>query len=273
MQPQGSIYTKIHMALSWKRIIAFNILLLLVLVVPLSVRLAQEDTETRSSAAEELKPSPEPPPNYPVEPPRVDRVSLFYGKPGDTIVLLGDNFGDYQWESNVYIGNLPVADNNIVRWGDNAVDVEIPLEASTGKVSIYVNGRRSIWKGNLLIYSISESSKTGLSALGGSQVVMWTEKGERIVQGEIELGYELGQVTASAPEGISITEQANEADAFGNILKVSFTVNQPLARSKSTLLNLVKSVGALEIIRAEYYDSSGRLIEVYSDPLSVSISL
>jgi hypothetical protein len=48
-----NIYERIHKTLTWKRIIAFNLVLFLVLIVPISVRLAQQDTENRSSAAEE----------------------------------------------------------------------------------------------------------------------------------------------------------------------------------------------------------------------------
>ncbi len=56
-----NIYERIHKALSWNRIIAFNLVLFLVLIVPISVRLAQQDTENRSSAAEEA-PMVTPPP-------------------------------------------------------------------------------------------------------------------------------------------------------------------------------------------------------------------
>ena len=51
---QENIFERIDRTLTWKKIIGFNLILFLVIIIPMSVRLAQEDTENRSSAAEEI---------------------------------------------------------------------------------------------------------------------------------------------------------------------------------------------------------------------------
>jgi hypothetical protein len=130
---QDNIYERIHQALSWKRIISFNLVLFLVLIIPISVSLSQQDTELRSSAAvEEVVVIP--PPNYPPGTPKIDRVSTFFGKTGDTVVVLGTNFGDYQWGSRIFVGNVEAPKEAIARWSNTVLEVKIPDAARTGQV-------------------------------------------------------------------------------------------------------------------------------------------
>lgn len=266
-----SIYMRIHRVLTWRRIIAFNILLLLVLVIPLSLRLAQEDTENRSSAAELVEiPPPAPPENYPSSPPNLDRVTLFYGKPGDTVVLLGSNMGDYPWQSEVYVGNAKVSENEIIRWSSSVVEVQIPQSARTGNVWVKVNGNTASWNGILLLYDVGNSSKMGLGKINANTSELWIEKNRNnIQQGTIEIGYNLGSVVASASPGVSIVSQEILADAYGSFLRVSFVINQELTSSRKPILTLSRSGGVIEIIRADVRDTEGNIQDIYVSPLDI----
>lgn len=267
-----SIYTRIHRVLTWRRIIAFNVLLLLVLVIPLSLRLVQEDTENRSSATELTEiPPPAPPENYPVAAPRLDRVTLFYGKPGDTVVLLGSNMGDYPWSSQVYVGNAKVSADEIIRWNDSVVEVQIPKSARTGNVWVVVNGNTASWDGTLILYDATSSSKVGLTSTGSRSREFWIEQNRtRVQQGTVDIGYSLGSVVARAAAGVTIISQTIGADSYGSYLRVSFVLDQGLTSSRTPILLLTNSGGVIEIIKVDLRDPGGSIQSAYADPLDVS---
>lgn len=269
-----SIYIRIHRVLTWRRIIAFNVLLLLVLVIPLSLRLAQEDTENRSSAEELTEiPPPAPPENYPVAAPRLDRVTLFYGKPGDTVVLLGSNMGDYPWNSQVYVGNAEVSADEIVRWNDSVVEVQIPKSARTGNVWIVVNGNTASWDGILMLYDTTSSSRVGLTSTGGASREFWIEQNRtRVEQGTVDVGYSLGSIVASGAPGVTITSQTTGADSYGSFLRISFVIDQSLTSSRAPILLLTNSGGKIELIRVDLRDTSGNIQNVYVNPLDISVN-
>ena len=70
-----NIYERIQRTLTWKKIIGFNAVLFMVLIVPLSVSLTQQDTENRSSAFEE-----------PVVEPRPTIPSFSKNRPGEYVL-------------------------------------------------------------------------------------------------------------------------------------------------------------------------------------------
>lgn len=269
-----SVYARINRVLSWKKIVTFNVFLLLVVVTPLSVSLVQEDTETRTGAAGELAaPSPEPPANYPKDSPEIERVRTFFGKTGDTVVLLGDDFGDYQWKSLVYVGGVQTTEDDIVRWSNRVVEVQIPAAARTGKVWVVVNGKRADWEGSLLLYDVNQSVQMGMER-EADKVSLWLEKGEEIASGMVELGYTPISLDVEGGSGIEITSETQSSDGLGKKMRVEFTAKSQLKRVRTEILNLyVGGGGSVEITRAEFYDFTGKLIEVYADPLGSSVAL
>ncbi len=272
---QADIYKKINQVLSWKRVISFNLLLLVVLVIPLSVKLTQENTDNRSNAANNVIPSATPVPNYPTQPPTIERVTLFYGKPGDTIVLLGKHFGDYPWDrSRIFIGNQIVSKKNIIRWHDKVVEVEIPEGVTTGKVWIEINGQKSVWPGTLLIYNPSTSGKIGLEKIG-QEANLWIEsRNSQITKMNLELSFTGGPVKVRPLGEVKIVEQKNEVDDFGNKLKLKLEIPQTLTlrSSKVSLLKFEKNAGQLELLSAQPTDNRGKIVTVWSDPLSLRVS-
>ena len=267
-----NVYERIHRVLSWKRIVAFNAVLFLVLVVPISVRLSQEDTENRSGAAEEIElPPVTPPPAYPALPPTIERVSMFFGKKGDTVVILGNNFGEYRWESKVYVGNVLSPETGIVRWGNNVIEVQIPDGARTGKVWVAVNGKQAIWEGSLLLTDIARSAQVGLTKESPNTAKVWVSNAGGVVRGMIEIGHVSEPVIVSALIG-SITSQSQSVDSLGKKLRVEFDLQQAIASPQTELMRLeYPGIGQLEILRVELYDQQGKLINVYADPFNVKV--
>jgi len=267
---QENIYERIHTTLTWKRILSFNVVLFLVLIVPISVRLAEQDTENRSSAAEEV-PVVIPPANYPAEPPRIDRVNTFFGKAGDTIVVLGSNFGDYQWESKVYVGNTEAPSEAIVRWSNTILEVKIPEGARTGQVWVVTNQREARWEGSLLLHDVARSAQIGFEKKSSTTGSIYTINASGAIRGMIELSYVSEPFVINPISGVTITEQTPGVDALGKKVKVQFVVEQ-LPSSKTELLEYsYPGIGNLEIIRAELFDASGRLLSIFSDPLLIKV--
>lgn len=268
-----SIYERIHKTLTWKRIIGFNVVLFLILIVPLSVRLAQEDTENRSGAAGEIEvPAVTPPPSYPTAPPTIERVNMFFGKTGDTVVVIGSNFGAYKWGSQVYVGSREASDEEIVRWSNNVLEVKIPESARTGQVWVNVNGQEARWDGSLLIYDAARSAQVGLSKVQAGEIRMNATNAQSSRRGMVELGYVSEPIVVTAGPNIKITEQTNSVDSLGKKVKIIFEVSSPLASTQTALFSVTyPGIGAVELVRAELYDQNNSLIPLYSDPLSVKI--
>lgn len=270
---QENIYQRIHTTLSWKRIIGFNVVLFLVLIVPLSVSLTQQSADNRSNASAVESPSPMPPANYPERAPKIDRVNMFFGKTGDTIVILGSNFGDYQWGSKVYVGNIEAPTDAIVRWSTSILEVKIPSGATTGRVWVAINGRQASWDGSLLLYDVARSAKIGIQKLSNTNGQIYTTSATGAVQGMIEIAYGSEPLTVAAVAGVTITGQTPSTDSLGKKVKVNFTVSQPLSSSQTGIVQFsYPGIGSVEILRAELYDGAGKLITIFSDPLKVKMT-
>lgn len=266
-----NIYERIHRALTWKRIVAFNMLLFLVTAVPLSVRIAQQDTENRSGAAGEEEVII-PPPSYPTEEPKIDRVTEFFGKKGDTIVVLGKNYGDYKWDSKVYVGNVEARDTDVVRWSNNVIEVQIPEGARTGKVWVVVDGKQANWDGSLLLYDVARAAQIGIKKVSGNFATIWVSNGAQIVRGMVEIGH-VGELQNVTILNGNVTAQNASADSLGKKTKIDFSLNNPLSSNSTDIISLEHpGIGNVELIRIELYDQNGALVPVYADPLGVKVT-
>lgn len=142
--------------LSFKKVIFFSFVFSLVLSVPLISFLIKNETTIFSSASnrpeqkqildESLVP-------YPKEPPVISQIEKFYGKSGDSIVILGKNFADAQKESFVYIGNFAIPKENTLYWSDSEVEVILPSLSGIYNVKISVNNKSSVWDYKLNVYN------------------------------------------------------------------------------------------------------------------------
>lgn len=264
-----NIYERIHETLTWKRIVSFNLLLFLVLIIPLSVSLSQQSTENRSGAAEE-GPVVTPPPNYPVGIPKIERVSTFFGKTGDTIVILGSNFGDYQWASKVYVGNVEAPLESIVRWSNNILEIKIPEGARTGSVWIVTNSKEAKWDGSLLLYDVAKAAQIGIQKTSNTTGKLYALNATGVIRGMVELSYASEPLVMTATPGIVIISQTQNSDSLGKKLKIDFESPIAMNSGRTEIADYsYPGIGSIEIIRAELYDASGKLISIFSDPLNI----
>lgn len=267
-----NIYDRINRTLTWKRVLTFNLGLFIVLIIPLSVQLAGNSTENRSGAALSLNEEVvEPPASYPVENPRLDRVTMFFGKKGDTIVLLGNNFGDYQWGSSVYVGNALANKDNVVRWSNSVIEVKIPESAVTGQVWVVVNGKRAGWDGSLILSDTAQAARVGLTKLSSNSAGFDLSLAPSVVRGMLELGYVSEPIEIVPGSNTEILSTSTTADALGKKIQVQFSVNGASPAEARILTINHPGIGAIELVRVELYDSSNRLLPVYADPLMMKV--
>jgi len=268
-----NFYERVNRVLTWKRVMTFNGIMFVLLIVPLSLRLAQQNTENRSGAAGEVgEVVVTPPPSYPANPPKIDRVTMFFGKKGDTVVLLGSNFGDYKWGSKVYVGNVEATNEFVVRWSNSVIEVKIPETARTGKVWVSINNQVANWEGSLLLYDVAKATQVGLKKISSTNAQLFVTNGSGTVRGMIELGYVSEPITITSIGGVVINSQTPGADALGKKIRVEFMLGSALSSAQTGLLDIVfPGIGSIELVRGELYDSANNLIPIYSDPLNVKV--
>ena len=275
---QEQTYQKINKTLTWKRIIQFNVLVLFGAVTLLSSSFVQNNSLKRNSKAADIIISPTKtiastltiPIVYPTDPPQIDRVSLFFGKPGDTVVIAGNNFGDEQGASKIYVGNTDASTDSVVRWTNSILEVKIPSQAQTGKVWVIINDKQATWDGYLLISSGVNTAQIGFESITSKEARLFVFSAADLKKGVVELSY-AGQppILVTSP-GVNIYLQTISTDQLGNKSKISFNFKDVHSEQK-ILLGTVKNSdgGALEIIRAELYNSSGSIIPLFADPLQI----
>lgn len=143
--------------LNLKKAVIAVFVLSLGLSIPLIALLLKNETTIFSSASKEGRPNQnildESKVPYPTEPPQISHVTKFYGRPGDSILIYGKNFGEAQKESFVKVGNTPILRDQVVYWSDGEVEVELPDTPGLFKVSININGKTSTWIGMVDIYT------------------------------------------------------------------------------------------------------------------------
>lgn len=271
---QDNIYERIQKTLTWNRIVAFNVVLFLVLIVPISVNLAQQDTENRSGAAGEVVPPVIiPPANYPTQQPKIDRVSTFFGKAGDTIVVLGSNLGDYQWESRIFVGNIEAPRDAVVRWSNNILEVKIPEGARTGGVWVMINGKEARWDGSLLLYDVARAAQIGLQKISATTGKIYAINANDAIRGMIEISHISEPFTVSPMPGITIISQTPSIDSLGKKIKINFESALPLTSTSTDIAEYsYPGLGTVEILRAELNDRNGRLLSTFSDPLAIKVT-
>jgi len=124
--------------LSWKTTLLLAGTILMLTGFVLAQYALVQPTQTGTKA---LKPEPIPTshPVYPHDPPVIDRLEPWYGKPGDTVRLRGVHFGEQQWASNLKIGSVSVPASSIEAWSDTAIDFKLPSNVKAGAVNLTVN--------------------------------------------------------------------------------------------------------------------------------------
>ena len=75
--------------------------------------------------------------------PEIISLSPLKGKPGDTVTILGLNFGDGQGLSRVEFGGISATEGDIVSWSHSKIEVNVPLMGQSGPVRVVVGNLSS----------------------------------------------------------------------------------------------------------------------------------
>ncbi len=75
--------------------------------------------------------------------PEIVSLSPMEGKTGDTVTILGLNFGDSQGLSRVEFGGISALEGDIVSWSHSKIEVNVPLMGRSGPARVVVGNRSS----------------------------------------------------------------------------------------------------------------------------------
>jgi hypothetical protein len=142
--------------ISFGKIIAITFVLALLAVVPVSVWVAQQRTQTQSSAYFG-KPEPLTEEQYGAPPagePRISLVWPFVGKPNDAVLIHGTNFGNNPENKSLYVGNQPVTEDLIKSWEPELIEFLIPPESNFGPINLTVAGKGTQWNYPFTVYAM-----------------------------------------------------------------------------------------------------------------------
>lgn len=90
---------------------------------------------------------------YPTSPPSIVHVTKFYGRPGDSILIYGQNFGEAQKESSIRLGSSIIPKSDVLYWSDTEIEFALPDNEGMQKLSVNVNGNETTWYGRVNVYT------------------------------------------------------------------------------------------------------------------------
>lgn len=149
--------------LNLKKALGVSFILSLFLSVPLIYLLLQREGMIFTEAGREDRPPSsivdESKVPYPELPPQIIYIDKYYGKPGDSILIYGKNFGAAQKDSKILLNNKTVRKDDIVYWSDDEIEFSLPNESSLYQVTVSINGKRTVWDGLLNVFAEDTSPK------------------------------------------------------------------------------------------------------------------
>ena len=159
--------------LSLKKALGFVLILSIFLSIPvISVLLQREKTlfslagnnvSTEEKVDESLIP-------YPIVGPEVYLVDKFYGKPGDSVLIYGKNFGEVRKESEIHLNKIALDRSLINFWSDGELEFVIPEGVGVFTVSVWINGNEASWFGKLNVFDSSVNDKLSIDIV--NKVIM-----------------------------------------------------------------------------------------------------
>jgi len=148
--------------ISFKKLVGLSFVLALLLTVPVSVWVVQQETKTVGQAFfEKPKPITPTPAEYgspPTGQPQINLVWPFLGKTGDVILVEGENFGQNPKDKTLMIGDQLVTQEEINQWTPTLVEFKIPsLPAGSlaEPLTLSVAGQSASWNRPLTIYDLA----------------------------------------------------------------------------------------------------------------------
>lgn len=75
--------------------------------------------------------------------PEIVSLNPLEGKPGETVTILGLNFGNDQGLSRVEFGGISATQEDVISWSHSKIEVNVPLMGRSGPVRVVVGNRSS----------------------------------------------------------------------------------------------------------------------------------
>jgi hypothetical protein len=152
--------------ISFRKITALSGILGLLITLPVGVWMVQQETKLGSSAYFE-KPQPistitQEHGKLPQEQPEITLIWPFLGKPGDAVLVYGENFGDNPKNKTLVFGNEKIEENKILRWEDDLIEFQLP-NIYTGTyfdpINLTVGEYSTSWSYPITIYDLNTKAQ------------------------------------------------------------------------------------------------------------------
>lgn len=187
--------------LSFKKLVSLTFVIALILAVPVSVWVVQQQTKLASEALFE-KPKPIiPGAKYgapSADEPQITLVWPFLGKVGDVVLIHGKNFGNNPINKTLKVGNQKVSEEEIIKWTPNLIEFMIPQGALREPINLEVAGKSASWNFPFTIYSL----ETEIQVTENNDIVR-VIKGP--AEGKVEIFFRDGKkIESSQFDGIAV---------------------------------------------------------------------
>lgn len=156
--------------LSWKKLLGFSTLALVVASIPLAINSANSPTRTRSEAALISRPQPVSSEFItPKGPPEIYLVDHFFGKNGDAVLVHGSNLGGFNAQTSVSLSGQVIPQDNLVTWTGDYIEFKLPEDAKSGKVSVNILGQTAEWTGTFWVIDDTAAAELKLEKVNDLQ--------------------------------------------------------------------------------------------------------
>lgn len=149
-------------SMSFNNLVGISLIITIVLMIPITVTLVEQQTKITGRAYFE-KPNPVTPTpfeygNPSLGQPQISLVWPFLGKPGDAVLLYGENLGDNPKEKSLILGSQVINEKDIISWTPTLVKFQIPSDSKVGvfePLELSVANQISVWEHPFVIYSVN----------------------------------------------------------------------------------------------------------------------
>ncbi|MFC1600600.1 IPT/TIG domain-containing protein [Patescibacteria group bacterium] len=145
---------------SYKTLFGAAIVFAMVLMIPITVYLNQQETKIVSEAYFEKPKPPSPTPTQYGEPsfdtPQITLVWPFLGKVGDSVLIHGTNFGDNPRDKSLVLGSQVISEKSVISWTPELIEFSVPTGTREGTfelINLTVTGQKTTWNHPFTVYS------------------------------------------------------------------------------------------------------------------------
>lgn len=196
---------------SFKQILSVALVLAILFAIPTTVLLVRQQTRLYSSAHRDKLPA-----NYEVvvepfgqpasSPPKIEWVKPFLGKVDDVVFIYGRDFGQNPADRAIYFGAVLAAEEDILKWHNDVIEVMVPEGAVSGPVKVVDAGKEDTSNLPFIVYDTSVKTrvfwqKNDLMVENGSEVakaVAVTASGQ-VWQGSLVTGQKVSPLLTNLP--------------------------------------------------------------------------